>query len=99
MNSLRDIVPEKPRLEGGKVKIDDCLNRQLVFTGWVIAPSKKDKGNLYMILQFEYEGKKYVIMTGSVCLIQDIQMYEAKCGGQIPFTATIAKKDKAYVFK
>ena len=65
----------------------------------MIAPSKKDKGNLYMILQFEYEGRKYVIMTGSVCLIQDIQMYEAKCGGQIPFTATIVKKDKAYVFK
>ncbi len=98
MNNLRDVVPEKPRLEGDKVKIEACLNKKLVFTGWVIAPSKKEKGNLYMILQYEEDGNKYVIMTGSVCLIQDVQLYEAKCG-HVPFTSTIIKKDKAYVFK
>ena len=97
--NLRDIVKPRQSLIGSKVKIETILNRPLTFTDWAFAPSRQALGTMYLILQFtEENGEQHVVMTGSVCLMQDLQMFEA-AKGHVPFNAMIVRNGKAFVFK
>ena len=96
--NLRDVVKKKVSLEGDKKSLDEILNKELHFTNWSIRPSKQVKNSDYLILQFEEDGKLFVVMTGSKCLIEDVKEFES-LQGKTPFEATIVKINKAYIFK
>ena len=97
-----DFLPERELLDGDKVKIDSILNTPLVFTGWAIRPSKHKKSGAEdcLTLQFEKDGKRHVIFTGSTVLIDQITKYEQARDKTKPrkFRAVIKKIDNFYVF-
>ena len=95
MNKFADFAEEET-LDGGKIKITDMLNREIIVTGYKVTESKFSKSNSErcLKLQFELENKKYVMFTGSDVLIDQIIKYQQ----HIPFITTITKIDKYYSF-
>lgn len=86
---------EEQTLDGDKVKLDDVLNKEIVVTGYVVTKSKyKSSGDMYLKLQFEVDGARYILFTGSNVLINQIERYH----DEIPFITTIKKVDKFYTF-
>lgn len=86
---------EEQTLDGDKVKLDDVLNKEIVVTGYVITKSKyKSSGDMCLKLQFEVDGARYILFTGSNVLINQIERYH----DEIPFITTIKKVDKFYTF-
>ena len=78
-------------LEGEKCKINDILNLEVLMTSYRIMKSKKNEGNC-LTLQFELNGVKKVIFTGSEVLQNQVERYKDK----LPFIARIVKKDKYF---
>lgn len=78
-------------LEGGKSKLNDILNIEVLITAFKISPSKVNKGN-YLTIQFELDGEKHVAFTGSEVLSNQLERYKDK----IPFRAKIIKQDKYF---
>ena len=86
---------EEQTLDGDKVKLDDVLNKEIVVTGYVVTKSKyKSSGDMCPKLQFEVDGARYILFTGSNVLINQIERYH----DEIPFITTIKKVDKFYTF-
>ena len=78
-------------LDGDKIKINDVINKEIIILNFSIKESKLKEGN-YLTLQIEKENKKYVIFTGSLVLIDQINKYK----DEIPFLTTIRKINKYY---
>ena len=99
---LVDIVPDRNTLDGSKVKIDSVLNLPLTFTGWEIRESKhkKDGADKCLTLQFELNGMKHVLFTGSNVLIEQVNMFTASLPPVAPrvFRAKIVKIGNYYKF-
>jgi len=95
-NRFSDFAEEQSRLEGGKVKLKDILNKEITVTGYKIKKSNytKTSGDQYLTLQFEINGDKRIFFTGSGVLIEQIEKYADK----IPFVATVKQIDKYYTF-
>ena len=93
MKKFADFSEEGTQLPGDKVKIDTILNKPIVITGYRISPSKFDKPD-YLCIQFEFEGKVYVVFTGSTVLMRQMRKYQ----NQIPFETTIVQHDKYFTF-
>lgn len=87
---------EEQALDGDKIKIDEVLNLEIAVTGFKISGSRFAKSNSSQCLklQFELEGKKRILFSGSDVLIEQIKKYES----HIPFLAKITKIDKYYSF-
>jgi hypothetical protein len=81
-------------LDGEKRRIDDILNQEVCFLSYTIRDSKytDNKSGLCMTIQFEQDGKHYVIFTGSAILMDQFERY----GDELPFLATIRKISKYY---
>ena len=98
---LADIVPSHAALDGSKVKIDSILNLPLVFTGWSVRDSKhkKDGSTHCLTLQFEHDGEKHVVFTGSNVLLEQVQSFESAIGDKPKiFKAKIVKIGNFYKF-
>jgi len=87
-------VDDRP-LAGEKVKIEEILNREIVITGYKMTDSKFRGSNSHrcLTLQFEMEGRQYVLFTGSSVLINQMEKY----GNEIPFMAIIKKIDRYFI--
>lgn len=89
-----DFSTERGPLEGTKLKLDDVLNKEIKITAFEVRPSKYKKENhdRVMTLQFELDGKLYILFTGSEILIKQLEKYSAN----LPFLATIKHIDRYY---
>lgn len=87
---------EETTLDGEKMRIDDIVNREIIITGYKITSSRFAKSNCQQCLklQFDINGKKHILFTGSNVLIDQVNKYKEK----IPFLATVIKIDKFYSF-
>jgi RNA-directed DNA polymerase len=72
------------------------INRKTLIIGFRLSDSKYSKNNnsQCLTLHIEMDGKRYVVFTGSVILIEQIEKYKE----EIPFLATIKQIDKYYTF-
>ncbi len=97
MNNFRDfkIKPEISTLVGDKIKIARVLNREIVVTNYKIEPSKHKENTLCLTLEFELNGNKHILFTGSTILIQ---MIEKVPKGAFPFATTIVEEGEHYEF-
>lgn len=77
--NVADIIPDFDVLDGDKVDIEKIFNIPIVVTGWIIAPSKKNKGEDYLRFQFTREGEteRFVCMGGSTVLMDQLREIEA----------------------
>jgi len=93
---FNDFARESKPLEGSKVRIDDIINRKILVLDYKIRDSRFEKKNCEkcLTLQFEMEGVKHVLFTGSNVLIDQIEKYKS----EIPFYATLKKIDRYYTF-
>jgi hypothetical protein len=89
-----DFARERIPLDGDKTRLDDIINREILVIGHSIKRSRYDKNNSgkVLTLQFELDGDRRILFTGSDVLIEQIEKY----GDQIPFAATIKKIDRYY---
>ena len=81
-------------LDGEKVQIDKVLGKDIVVLGYRISESKYGNGKC-LELQFETDGKKHILFTGSAVLMRQCEQYHDK----MPFIAQIAKPSKYYTFQ
>lgn len=83
-------------LDGSKVKIEDIVNKEIVIIGCKLRKSRynAERTPECLTLQFEINGQRHIIFTGSIILIEQMQKYQA----QIPFLTVIKKIDKYYTF-
>lgn len=97
MKRFSDFAKEPRGLEGGKVRIDDVLNKEIKITGYNIKNSKygKNESGKYLTVQFENnDGEKKIFFTGSDVLIDQMEKY----GDQMPFMTIIMKINRYYTF-
>ena len=81
------------KLDGEKVKLKDILNQEILVLGYAIHRSKFKDEN-YLTLQFEMNGCRYVVFTGSCVLMDQVEKYSDK----IPFLSSIRDFGKYYAF-
>ena len=91
-----DFAKESAILDGNKLSMSEIINREVLIIGYRLAESKYSKNNnpKCLTLHIELDGKRFVIFTGSVILIEQIEKYK----DEIPFLATIKQIDKYYTF-
>ncbi|MBW2342493.1 MAG: hypothetical protein JRF53_00510 [Deltaproteobacteria bacterium] len=91
-----DFATEPPVLDGDKVKLDTILNQEIEIVGYRIGDSNysKNKSGKYLTLQIKIEHEVKIVFTGSDVLIKQIEKY----GNEIPFSATIKKINRYYIF-
>lgn len=95
MLRFSDFAEEEKPLDGDKIKIDDVLNQEIVILGYKVRGSKYPKSSdKCLTLQVELEGKRRVVFTGSMVLLEQVEKYQDK----LPFLATIKKIDRYYAF-
>ena len=90
-------------LDGEEASIESILNMPIVFTDWIILPSKYSKGEdqkEFLKLQFVAKDGIRTVTTGSTYLIDQIRKQEQLVqGGDKRFKAIIRKRGKAFVFE
>jgi len=82
-------------LDGTKCSINEVLNREIQVLGYKLKESKYRDGSgsgQCLTLQFELDGDRMVLFTGSQVLSEQIQAYQH----EIPFYATIKKIDRFF---
>lgn len=91
-----DFAKESAILDGNKLSMSEIINREILIIGYRLAESKYSKNNnpKCLTLHIELDDKRYVVFTGSVILIEQIEKYK----GEIPFLTTIKQVDKYYTF-
>ena len=91
-----DFAQEAAPLDGAKMKIDSVINKPIMVMGAKVTGSKytASGSTQCLTLQFELEGRKYILFTGSTVLIEQATKYLA----EMPFEAIIKKIDKYYTF-
>lgn len=93
MKRFSEFAEESGPLDGNKIRIDDILNKELIITEYKIKESKYPKsGPKCLTLQVVLDDKKYVLFTGSVVLLEQMEKYQ----DHLPFIATIQKIDRYY---
>jgi hypothetical protein len=90
-----NIKPEITSLVGDKIKMDRIINREIVVTNYKIEPSKHRENTQCLTLEFEMNGNKHIVFTGSTVLMQ---MIEKVPKGNFPFTTTIVKENEYFEF-
>jgi len=97
MKSFKEfnIKPEITSLVGDKIKMDRIINREIVVSNFKIEPSKHRENTQCLTLEFEMNGNKHIVFTGSTVLMQ---MIEKVPKGNFPFTTTIVKENEYFEF-
>lgn len=93
MKRFSDFATGDTAITGDKIKLDSILGKEIVIKGYKISNSRYNDGKL-LTLQFELEGKEYIVFTGSSVLIEQIEKYK----NEIPFMTKIEKVNKFYSF-
>lgn len=86
-----DFCEEHKPLDGDKLKIAEVIDREIEIIGFKISPSKYHERNV-LTLQFNLNNDKYIIFTGSVVIMSQVEKYK----NELPFMATIRKINKYY---
>lgn len=94
MKRFSDFAQEEPVIEGSKAKMKEILDKEIEVLGYKLSSSKYKHGEECLTLQFEIDGKKHIVFTGSSVLIEQCKKYK----NEIPFLATIKQIDKYYTF-
>ena len=96
LKRFSDFAEEEKPIEGDKVKIETILDQEIFVIGYKIKKSKYEKSNSEQCLtiQFEINGNKRILFTGSNVLLDQIKKYSK----EMPFLTTIKKIDKYYTF-
>ena len=91
-----DFANEPAVLDGSKITMANILNKEILIIGYRVSSSKYNtaNGNKCLTLHIELDGKRFVVFTGSVILIEQIEKYK----DEIPFLTTIKQIDKYYTF-
>jgi hypothetical protein len=91
-----DFANEPTVLDGSKITMANILNKEILIIGYRVATSKYNtaNGNKYLTLHIELEGIHYILFTGSIVLIEQIEKYK----DEIPFLTTIKQIDRYYTF-
>lgn len=100
---ISDIIPDFEVLDGDKTEIETILNVPVVVTGWIIGPSKHNKGEDYLRFQFVREGetKHLVCMGGYTVMMDQLREIEAVLNERkLPrkFRAVVKKSGRCYKF-
>jgi len=94
IQSFADFATDDLPLGGKKKKIEEVLNKQIAVTGYKIMESKHKQDSQCLQLQFDLDGERFILFTGSSVLAKQCEKYADK----IPFHATIIKIDKFFTF-
>ena len=98
-------IAAKPKetkfLDGEEASIESILNIPLVFTDWIILPSKWKEDSEFVKLQFIAADGLRTVSTGSTYLIDQIRKQEQLVqGGDKRFRAIIRKTaNGAFIFE
>lgn len=99
-------IAAKPKetkfLDGEEAGIESILNIPLVFTDWIILPSKWKEDSEFVKLQFVAADGLRTVSTGSTYLIDQIRKQEQliPAGGDKRFRAIIRKTSNgAFIFE
>lgn len=94
MKKFIDFSQESKPLDGIKVSIGSILNKEIIIINYKITHSRynNESNNKCLTLQFEIDGIKQIIFTGSQVLIDQLVKY----AHEIPFKTTILKIDRYY---
>ena len=100
---ISEIIPDFEAFDGDKVEIEKILNIPIVVTGWIIGPSKHNKGEDYLRFQFIHEGeeKHFVCMGGYTVMMDQLREIETVLDGRkLPhkFRAVVKKAGRCYKF-
>ncbi len=95
-----DIKAPAKSFVGDKIKMERILNREIVIHEYKLESSKvksyQERGSdKCLYLQISLNDQKYVLFTGSVCLIEQIEQVPKS---NFPFTATIVKDNQRLIF-
>jgi hypothetical protein len=90
MSNIPDWETETPKFEGERVRADAILGKPLIVHDFATFPSKFHKGENYVIVQLEFDGKKYVWMTAGKTVIK--QLEGAKAKGHLPRRAMLVRR-------
>lgn len=88
-----DFADTHPQFEGEKKKIPEILNTEILIINFRVGKSKY-KGKKYLTLHFEFEGKNYIVFTGSEVLTEQAQEYV----DEMPYFTTIIQRGNYYTF-
>ena len=93
---FNEFAQEASPLDGEKMKIDDVLNKEILIIGFRLRNSQYSRENATqcLTLQFESDGQRYILFTGSIILTEQIEKYQ----NEIPFLTIIKKIDRFYTF-
>lgn len=81
-------------LDGMKGHIDDVLNQEIELLDYRTRDSKVRSGEKYLTLQYRLNGKKYVLFSGSLVLMDQIERYAS----HLPFLVTIRRINNYFSF-
>lgn len=100
MNSFSQFNIKTPErgFEGEKIKISKVLNREIVVHRFRLEDSKvfkKSGAEKCLHLEIAIEGKKHVLFTGAIGLIETIKQVPES---GFPFTTTIIEENDRYMF-
>ena len=72
-----DFCEEAKPLDGAKTKVEEVLNREILITGCTVTHSKYNENGhgKCLTIQYELEGARNVMFTGSTVLIDQIEKY------------------------
>lgn len=94
-SKFSDFAEESKPFDGDKKKIEDILNQEILVLDFKVKDSKKKQDSLYATIQFKMGGgSKYIIFTGSIVLINQLEKYKEN----LPFYTIIKKIDRYYTF-
>lgn len=87
-----EFAHDKLPMPGDKKRLDEILNKEILIVDFRITNSKKRPDGKCLQIQFVMDNNVYVVFTGSVVLIDQIQSARDK----IPFVGTVVKIDRYY---
>lgn len=94
MKHFKDFAKEQ-NLDGEKVKLDSIVDKEITVLAYQLTGSKyNNSGKICLKLQFEIDGQRHILFTGSAVLARQAEEYK----DEMPFMATIRKIDKYYTF-
>jgi len=91
MKRFNDFADDERPLDGNKIGIGDVVNKEITILAYKINDSKYEREKCTTV-QFEIEGQRRVLFTGSTILAKQLEKYEK----ELPFIATIRRINKYY---
>ena len=97
MKQFKDfnIKPEITSFVGDKIKIDRIINREILVTNYKIGQSSQKENTQCLTIEFQMNGNKHIVFTGSTVLMQ---MIEKVPKGAFPFITTIVRENEYFEF-